>query len=211
MGNPTVELAYAAAAGPLLQNPHNKDLFATAASILKEQDGAIKVYHGVQHEDKATAYLVSYEHHEKLINNKETYSKLGGSITSLFDFTKGPPTMVHVKPRNEPYKAFEAPVAEIATFTLHEGKSKLELEGVVDGLAKHLGELVKTNSEEASVFYTSWGPLKEKDNVLVLFIGWTSVEAHWDLVKSDQGSGEFITKIKALADASIVHVPLILD
>ncbi|KAI0692999.1 hypothetical protein C8T65DRAFT_668861 [Cerioporus squamosus] len=213
---PTVELVHAPASEAILRDPHNKDAaLANTIAILKAQDGMIKLYHGVQHEDKATAYLLvvweSYEHHEKLINDAETYPKLTGGITSLFDLAKGPLTMVHVNSTSEPYKAFEAPVAEIATFTLHEGKSKSELEELVDSLAKHLAEVVRTKAEEASVFHASWGPVREKDNVLVLFIGWTSVAAHWDVVKGDAGSGEFIGKLRAIADVSVIHVPLDLD
>lgn len=118
----------------------------------------------------------SYEHHKKLMDDTVTYPKLGNAITSMFDLTKGPLTMVHVNPANEPYKALEAPVSEIATFTLHDGQAKSELEGIVDKLVKHIEDVAKTKGETGSVVYTSWGPIREKDNVLVLFISWPSVE-----------------------------------
>ena len=110
------------------------------------------------------------------MNDAVTYPKLISAVTSMFDLSSGPLTMFHVKPTNEPYKAFEAPVTEIATFTLREGQSKPELEGLVDKLVKHLEEVAKPKSEIASVLHTSWGPVREKDNVLVLFISWPSVE-----------------------------------
>lgn len=168
----------------------------------------------------------SYEHHEKLMNDKATYPKLTGSVEAVFDKSKGPTTMLHVNTTNEPYKAFEAPVVEIALFTLHEGKSKSELEGLV----KTLADAVNTKAGTDGVFHASWGLVREKENVVALFIGWTSVDvcslsvsirhpilisacrtqAHWDLVKSDPGAIEIIGKCKAISDIAMAHVPLAL-
>lgn len=156
-----------------------------------------RIYYGVQHEDKATAYHLigrlfpvrsyfpitygfcssvweSYEHHEKLMNDATTYPKLTGSVAAVFDKSKGPITMLHIKTTDEPYKALEAPVVEIATFTLHEGKSDLKSE--LEGYVKTLADAVNTKTEADGVFHASWGPVREKDNAFVLFIGWASVD-----------------------------------
>ncbi|KAI0692998.1 hypothetical protein C8T65DRAFT_586152 [Cerioporus squamosus] len=210
MGNPTVELVYAPAMELVRQDPHNRDVVAAPFSVLKAQDGLIKIYYGVQHEDKATAYHIivweSYEHHKKLMDDTTTYPKLTGSVASVFDKSKGPVTMLHINTTNEPYKAFEAPVVEIATFTLQEGQSKSELEAHV----KTLVDAVNTKTEADGVFHASWGPVRENDNAFVVFIGWTTVDAHWGLVKNDPGAIDLIGKCKAIADVAVVHVPLAL-
>ncbi|RPD59179.1 hypothetical protein L226DRAFT_614020 [Lentinus tigrinus ALCF2SS1-7] len=210
MGNPTVELVYAPATELVRNDPHNKDVVATPFSVLKAQDGLIKIYYGVQHEDKATAYHVmvweSYEHHEKLMNDTATYPKLTGSVESVFDKSKGSVTMQHINTTDEPYKAFEAPVVEIATFTLHEGQSKSELEG----LMKNLADGMNAKTEADGVLHASWGPIRENDNAFILFIGWTTVDAHWAFVKSDPGAIDTIAKCKAISDIALVHVPLAL-
>ncbi|TFK86249.1 hypothetical protein K466DRAFT_600476 [Polyporus arcularius HHB13444] len=211
MGNPTVELVYGPATELVRQDPHNKDVVATPFSVLKAQEGLIKIYYGVQHEDKVTAYHVivweSYEHHKKLMDDTTTYPKLTGSVESVFDKSKGPVTMLHVDTTNEPYKAFEAPVVEIATFTLREGQSKSELEGLV----KTLADAINANEPGTNgAFHASWGPAREKDNAFVLFIGWSSVDAHWNLVKSDPGAIALIGRCRAISDVEVVHVPLAL-
>ncbi|RPD59180.1 hypothetical protein L226DRAFT_536186 [Lentinus tigrinus ALCF2SS1-7] len=212
MGNPTVEFAYAPATEIMRQDPHNEGALAETISILKAQDGVIKIYNGLQHEDKATTYLLvvweSYEHHEKLMKDEVTYPILGSALSSVLDLSKI--SLLHVKPTNEPYKAFEAPVLEIVTYTLHDGQSKTKLEGLVDKLANHLTNTAKSSTEVANVFHTSWGPTREKDNVLVLFIGWPSIEAHLDLVKNDPGAIDIIGQCKAISDVDVIHVPLAL-
>ena len=111
------------------------------------------------------------EDHQRLMDNKELYPVLGKATASWFK-PDGPPTMLHVRPTSEPYKAFEAPVTEIAWFTLKEGQSKSELEQLVDTLDKAIGAA----GEAKGVYSPAWGPTVEKDNVLGLFIGWSSVQ-----------------------------------
>ncbi|KAI0770233.1 hypothetical protein C8Q74DRAFT_883950 [Fomes fomentarius] len=179
---PVIEIVFAPASDAQRNSPHDVEIGNTTFSILREQEGLVKIYHGLQHEDKRTCYHLiaweSLEHHERMVSNAATYSTLRRSITSIFDTSAGELQIFHVKPTTEPYKAFEAPVLEIATFTLNEGKSKPALESLVQELANAvLGGL--------GVVDASSGAIVEKPDAVALFIGWTTVEAHRELVQSD--------------------------
>ena len=100
------------------------------------------------------------------MENKTEYPVLNRATGSFF---AGKVQMIHVKTQNEPYKAFGAPTLEIATFTLKDGESMSALESLIR-------ELVDAVSGGAGVVDATWGPVEEKPNALVLFIGWTSVE-----------------------------------
>ncbi|KAI0654789.1 hypothetical protein C8Q70DRAFT_925142 [Cubamyces menziesii] len=206
MSLPTIEVVWKEATEAFRANPKDRSLVKESFDILSAQQGQLQKYFGVKHEDNATAYgIISWatmEDHQRLMDNKELYPVLGKATASWFK-PDGPPTMLHVRPTSEPYKAFEAPVTEIAWFTLKEGQSKSELEQLVDTLAKAIGAA----GEAKGVYSPAWGPTVEKDNVLGLFIGWSSVQTHWDFVTSDKASADLIAKIKTIADVDLVHIP----
>ena len=161
-----------------------------------------------------------------MVSNQTVYARLRETITSIFDTSAAALQVIHIKPTSEPYKALEAPVLEIATFTLNEGESKPALENSVQELAN--GAIGR-----AGVIDASWGPIVEKPNAVALFIGWTTVEvhlsvhrtltlscivmfgtdvrlaqAHWDLVHGDPELADLIGKCAAISTIELVHVPL---
>ena len=108
--------------------------------------------------------------HQKLINDKEAYPKLGKAISAIFDVPKL--KVVHILTTSDPSPALSAPVTELVMITLHEGASKSELESLVS----QLGEAMAAAPASAGVFKLCWGPLAEKENVLGMVIGWENVE-----------------------------------
>lgn len=101
------------------------------------------------------------------MNDKETYPKLTAAIQGMLNLSGL--KMFHVAVTGDPFPALNAPVTELATVTLQEGKSKEELEAV-------LGELSKAIAAAPVAVSPVWGPLVEKENTWALFIGWTTVE-----------------------------------
>ncbi|KAI0350210.1 hypothetical protein OH77DRAFT_1514494 [Trametes cingulata] len=207
MALPTIEVVHKRATEAFRANPKDASLVKDAFDILSAQKGQLQKYYGLEHEDKETAYAViaweELEDHYRLMKDAETYPRLGAATSTFFDSTQpGKETMLHVRPTSEPYKAFEAPVTEIAHFTLKEGKSKSELEELVDTLAK----AVNAAGDSEGAVYAAWGPTVEKDNLVVLFIGWTSVEAHWNAVQNNKTLSDLVSKGKSLADIQLVHV-----
>ncbi|KAI0373280.1 hypothetical protein BV20DRAFT_963120 [Pilatotrama ljubarskyi] len=207
MSLPTLEIVHKRATEAFRANPKDASLVKPAFDILSAQKGQLQKYYGVEHEDKETAYAViaweELEDHYKLMNDKETYPRLREATKGFFDASQpGKEAMLHVRPTSEPYKAFEAPVTEIAYFTAKEGKSKSEIEELVDALAKAMNAA----GQSEGVFHAAWGPSVEKDNVVVLFIGWTNVEAHWNAVQTNKTLSEIVAKCRATADVHLIHV-----
>lgn len=107
------------------------------------------------------------------MKDAETYPRLGAAVSSFFDpNAPAGETMIHVRPTSEPFKAFEAPTTEIALFTLNEGVDKGEAEQLVDAVTKAMNAAGSADG----VVHAAWGPTVEKDDVIALFIGWTSVD-----------------------------------
>lgn len=164
------------------------------------------------------------EHHQKLIAEKDTYTVLGQHCSRIFSDVSTI-KIIHIRPNSEPYKAFESPVTEIALFTVHEGESKEKVGELVNTLSKAIDAL----GANVGAFGSAWGPVVENDNMLGLFIGWTSVEvlcllnspavgcrnancpifqAHQKAVTSDQRAVDLIANIRKLADVAVLHVKL---
>ena len=104
------------------------------------------------------------------MNDTEVYPKLVKAIQDILD----PSTlkMMHVACTSDPFPALNAPVTELATFALQEGKSKAALEVLVQELSVAIGAAPKG----AGAISPVWGPIVERENDLGLFIGWTSVD-----------------------------------
>ncbi|CDO68872.1 hypothetical protein BN946_scf185000.g15 [Trametes cinnabarina] len=206
MSLPTIEVVWKQATEAFRADPKNREHVKSAFDILSAQKGQLQKYFGVQHEDRATAYAIiawaELDDHYKLMNDAETYPRLGEATKSFFE-PSSPSNMVHVRPTAEPFKAFEAPVTEIAWFTLKEGHSKSDLEQQVDALTK----TILAGGPANGVVSGAWGPTVEKDSVIGLFLGWTSVEAHWNAVK-DKTIGDMIAKIQTIASVEVIHIPL---
>ncbi|OSC96598.1 hypothetical protein PYCCODRAFT_1440928 [Trametes coccinea BRFM310] len=206
MSIPTIEVVWKRATDAFCANPKDAELVKPAFDILSAQKGQLQKYFGIQHEDQATAYAViawqELEDHLRLMNDKETYPRLGEATKTFFD-PSASQSMVHVRPLSEPFKAFEAPVTEIAWFTLKDGQSKNDLEQRVDALMK----AILAGGPSNGVVSGAWGPTVEKDSLIGLFLGWQSVEAHWEAVK-DKTISDMIAQIQTIASVDLIHIPL---
>ncbi|KAH8077741.1 hypothetical protein BXZ70DRAFT_694967 [Cristinia sonorae] len=172
-----------------------------ALEIISKAKGARNIYHGLQYEDKATAYLViiwdSLEDHHALLSDKDIYPKImEGFATSI----GGPHNLVHVafKPLVAPIAHLTAPISEFAVQTLKEGKTNADLEGFVWNPA------VTGDGSQVVV-----GKVVEKEDQYVLLKGWESYEAHQNARNgNDENVKKFITYLHTVVDTSVAHVPL---
>ncbi|KAI0713521.1 hypothetical protein C8Q76DRAFT_463749 [Earliella scabrosa] len=212
MSPPTVEIAFGPAAELARTTPHAqevKDKFAP----LKAAEGLINIHFGLQHEDQKTAYLFaaweSLEAHQRVTADVESFTKFVAGVGTLFDPSQGPPQMFHVKVAHEPYTAFSAPVLDFATFTLlePEKESRATLEGYME-------EIVRTAPRTPEAVGTTWGPVVEKPDTVALFIGWSGVEAHYEVTKTvgetNPELAAVVAKCLAIARMEAVHIPLAL-
>ncbi|PIL30552.1 hypothetical protein GSI_07252 [Ganoderma sinense ZZ0214-1] len=222
MALPTVEFVIAPSTEAFRANPRDAALTEPILEIMKTCEGMIRLAHlrpliyvafafssttfGLQHEDKTSAYCAVVWHslgdHKALMNDSVKHMKVGEALQAILDPMAI--TMFHCAFNSEPYKALQAPVTEIITITLHEGESKDTLEELVEELA-HAANI---SPPESGAVSAAWGPSTEKDDVFFLMIGWTSVEAHYTLVKAWPEVLAIIERIKAIATVEVKHVAL---
>ncbi|RPD59183.1 hypothetical protein L226DRAFT_510337 [Lentinus tigrinus ALCF2SS1-7] len=206
MSLPVVEVICAPATEAFRANPRSLPLVAPTFDILKKVDGQIRSYYGLQHEDSSLAYtLVAWEslgHHHELMNDEVAYPPLVDVIQKIIDPFKL--KMFHCAFTSEPYKALQAPVTELATFTLNPGQSKDALEGLVEDLSQAMNAAPR----DSGVVHAAWGPTIEHDDMVALFVGWTSIEAHWNLVKTDQTIVNLVNNLRNISTIKVVHIPM---
>ncbi|KAI0693002.1 hypothetical protein C8T65DRAFT_668867 [Cerioporus squamosus] len=206
MSLPVVEVICAPATEAFRANPRSLPLVAPTFDILKKVDGQIRSYYGLEHEDSSLAYtLVAWEslgHHHELMIDEVAYPPLVDAIQKIIDPFKL--KMFHCAFTSEPYRALEAPVTELATFTLHAGQSKDAMEGLVDNLSNAMNAAPR----ESGVVHSAWGPTIEHNDMVALFIGWTSVEAHRNFVSTHQATANIINNLRNISTIKVVHIPL---
>ncbi|KAI0806922.1 hypothetical protein C8Q74DRAFT_1362489 [Fomes fomentarius] len=210
MSLPTIEVVSAPAVEALRNSPH--DVGEVEKAAFQEADGVIKIYSGLQHEDKRTYYQFvaweSLEHHQKIIADTHAHDKLKSLVGTIYDLSTEPIKVVHVQPSKDPYKAFGAPVLEWCIFYLNESNSaskekKAELQDLVEVLVGAV-----TGGE--GVVDALWGSVVERPNAVAMLIGWTSVDAHFALVTGIPQFEGLRQKFFDLGGYEVVHIPLAL-
>ncbi|KAG1810379.1 uncharacterized protein HD556DRAFT_1302691 [Suillus plorans] len=144
-----------------------------AFDIVLKADGVHKpVYSGLQIENPATGYIFlnwdSLAHHQAFM----TSSSYGPLLEALKPAIGGPLKMYHVIFNDHP--TFRQPVTEVLLITLKDPSHRAE---VFDILNK-LSDL----TEKKLIF----GPTLEDENAIILVGGWSSVEAHWEMVANPE-------------------------
>ncbi|KAI5118813.1 hypothetical protein M0805_000201 [Coniferiporia weirii] len=173
---------------------HRADQAAALASVLdalRNTPGQIKTYYGLQVEDPNQGYLVvvweSYEH------QRDTYQAALTSALGEFE-------TVHVQLKVDPNLPLSAPVVEFVTIKLREGKTKADISPSLDLL---------TSQETKAIISSTWGPSIEKDDYLVMVVGWESLEAHQEVGKqSTPEVRNTIGQIVELSEIKIKHAKL---
>ncbi len=108
------------------------------------------------------------EHHQKFMSNKAEYQPMLDAITTMFDLPRI--TMLHIKTSIEPYAALEAPVLEVATCSLHPGRTIEELESILNQLV----HLANTDKSPISPVLATSGRIVENDHTMIFLMGWPS-------------------------------------
>jgi len=177
-------------------------VFHPALELIAGRKGALKIWHGLQHEDSSTVYLViaweKLSDHEALIHDKEGYAKLGAALAPV---RSGDLNLFHLsfKPISIPEVHFNAPITEFVLQTLKEGKANADLEAIV------WNKDINTDGAQFIV-----GKVVEKENQYYLLKGWESVEAHQAARSADPepNVAKFIEAVRQLVTPTIAHVKL---
>jgi len=202
MSLPCVEVAVAPANEAYLANPKDKSLVQPALDLLKGSKGLIKIYYGQEAEDAKTVYVYNIweelQDHRNLQADPVQYPILGKHTEQ---FMAAGSSVIHIQPLAEPFKALEAPATELAYMKVIPGVSKETLENRLDGLVKAVNGLPESYGAISAV----WGPTVENDDTLGLIIGWTSVDAHWDAVRTVPDLIQRLKDIREIATISLTH------
>ncbi|KAH9843027.1 uncharacterized protein C8Q71DRAFT_735609 [Rhodofomes roseus] len=202
MSLPCIEVVTVPANEAFIASPKDRSVVQPAFDFLKSNRGLIKIYYGLQTEDptKVHVYPVweNLQDHLNLQADPVQHAILGKHCKQ---FMGGAPEVIHIQPLAEPYKALEAPATELAYITVNAGVSKETLETKLDELAKAVNALPESYGAISAV----WGPTVEKADTLGLIIGWTSVEAHWNTVKTVPEAIQQLKDIREIATISLTH------
>lgn len=112
----------------------------------------------------------SVEKHQQFMNDKVNYGTMLAAVASMVDLSAL--TMWHIRTTSEPFVALEAPVTEITTFTIHDGGSPASLEPLVQEIVQALNAAPKS----IGIVDATFGRIFEADNIVVLIVGWSTVE-----------------------------------
>jgi len=205
MALPCIEVADAPANEAFLSNPKDVSIVKPALDILTASKGIIKVYYGLQTEDRKHVYVYNVwedlQDHKNLQADPVVYPELGKQCAK---FGTRNADVIHIQPTSEPYKALSSPATELAYITVKPGQSKEKVESKVAELVNAASSLPEKWGGLAAV----WGPTVEKSDTIGLIIGWTSVEAHWTAVKSVPELIKLLGEIREIADISLTHAEL---
>ncbi|KAI1784059.1 hypothetical protein LXA43DRAFT_1044325 [Ganoderma leucocontextum] len=169
---PITELVFGPAPQSFQTNPADPTLVKPSYDRILKQQGSIKAYYGVKSEDSTIAYgfyvWETLEHHQKFMSNKAEYQPMLDAITVMFDLARI--TIMHIKTSIEPYAALEAPVLEVATCSLHPGRTIDELESVLNQLV----DLANADKSPISPVLATSGRIVENDHTVIFLVGWPS-------------------------------------
>ncbi|TBU28993.1 hypothetical protein BD311DRAFT_796794 [Dichomitus squalens] len=199
---PIVELVFGPTPEAFQANPADPALVKPAYDGILKQDGAIKAYYGLKSEDSSIAYgfyvWESLEHHQKFMNNKAEYQPVLDAVSVMFDLSRL--TMVHIKTSVEPYAALEAPLLEVATCTLHPGRSIEELESVLNKLV----DIANTDKSPISPVLATSGRVVENEHTMMFLVGWPSDQAHAQWFETTPRAAELSDQLHQIAELDTI-------
>jgi len=172
--------------------------------ILKKTPGFLSVHAGTESQDPSYwyAFIVweSVQRHQALIDNKDVYPQL---MESLLKGASEIAYMFHAGfDLNGPDAALNAPITEIAVWTLKEGTDKKKFSETLNSL------ITRAASKEGKVYPGGWGPVVEDEKKFAILLGWNSLEEFKAIVGADEKIQELIGELRELADIDLKHVVL---
>jgi len=194
---PVIEITTIALSEAFLADP---SILTPALNFLVNVDGCLGLYHGIPEEDEKTIFLFivweTFEHHKALLDHPN-YPSIIGCDPSV---GTGGVTIKHVEFLQDPIPALIAPVTEIFTMTLKEGKTKEDLYEVLS----KIGAKMAVDAPYPSAL----GEIREEPGKgYALVLGWNSSKEHYDLVGQDSYKAHIQTLFDTV-DFKMFHAAL---
>ncbi|EKM54096.1 uncharacterized protein PHACADRAFT_174597 [Phanerochaete carnosa HHB-10118-sp] len=198
---PAVEVAIFTASEAYKKDP---TVILPALKLLQSISGCVSIWHGLQIQDSSLLYLVIFwetlDHHLVYMNDKEEYPKLGIAMQPAIEKLLG---LYHVRFPIDIQPALDAPVTEIAQWTVSEGADLSAFQEKVKALinAAHAGA-------PNEVFLGGLGEVVEGERKLSVVLGWHSLERFGAAIQSNQTCLDLITELRKLGESELKHANL---
>ncbi|KZT11600.1 uncharacterized protein LAESUDRAFT_711057 [Laetiporus sulphureus 93-53] len=173
MSLPCIELAETPSTEAFLANPKDKSLVQPALDLLKNSKGIVKIYYGLQSEERKHFYLYNaIADCSHLIAPPAVWERLQDHENLQADahclkVMAGAPDPIHIQPTAEPYKVLGAPATELALITAKPGVSQT----TIGEKTNELVAIANALPAEWGVISAVWGPIVEKDDAIAMIIG----------------------------------------
>ncbi|KAF8198683.1 hypothetical protein K438DRAFT_1966647 [Mycena galopus ATCC 62051] len=179
-------------------------ILSTPSGIVKSAPGYVSSFHGLQIDDGKTGYFItvwqSAEHYTSFVRG----TAHADFLTALKPAAVDEPEIHHVHAGGiNPSTALSAPATELVLFTLKSGVTFTEISPLFDELGRGL--------DGASGAHPPclWAPSKDSGNQVLVFVGWDTVEAHWEAVKEGTSLHAVIQRLLEKSDFVLGHVHLV--
>ncbi|KAK7039883.1 hypothetical protein R3P38DRAFT_3391249 [Favolaschia claudopus] len=185
------------------------NVFNAALQILKKAPGFIGSFHGLQIDDGKTGYFItvwsSPEHFSSFAQPTSfpAYTQFLDTLKPYAVNGKLETHHVYTPDTIDPHTALRAPITELVLFKFKPGVTLAQIGPLYDELGVGLD---RAKGSHPPCF---WAVSKEsnEDEVLV-FVGWDTVEEHWDAVKEGTELHAVIQKLLEKSSFVLGHAKL---
>ncbi|PPQ64088.1 hypothetical protein CVT24_008901 [Panaeolus cyanescens] len=205
MSNPIVEFVSWAATPAYVADP---TLLQPVIDIIKNSDGNLGIFTGLVEEDNSTLYMAivwqSFEHHQKLMDDKITYGKLFEALAPVSLHAGSDIQMHHVEFGGaNVVPAFTSGTTEYTIVTLKEGKTNADLLPVINNLIEMFKE------DDSATYPGVAGPVKEDPRTYVLALGWKNSQLHMAAAVNPAYQPTFAAFREVVDFKRMVHIKLV--
>ncbi|KAJ7727583.1 hypothetical protein B0H16DRAFT_1590290 [Mycena metata] len=181
----------------------SSDVLKTTVSIAKETTGYISSFHGVQVENNKIGYFISVWKSSEAYTSFVQGNDYAEFLASLKSAASAPSEVKthYVDVAVEAETALLAPVTELVHFTM---KADVPVEDSYDLFAELARGLDQAPGGHPPAY---WGRTGDSNEVQV-YVGWDTVETHWDAVKEGTDLHGVIQKLLGMSDFVLGHTRL---
>ncbi|KAJ7822210.1 hypothetical protein B0H14DRAFT_3470968 [Mycena olivaceomarginata] len=182
---------------------HN--IFKSATDIVNTSAGYMSSFYGLQIEDKKTGYFVTVWQSSVPFNAFAEGTTYTNFMNTLQQAASGDLESHYVDVNTvDPCIPLSAPVTEFVIFTMKEGIQSSDTYDLFERLTRGL------DTSEGAHPPSYWGSSRNRaGNHILVYVGWDTVEAHWEAVKEGTELHGVVQDLLKQADVHIGHAQLV--
>ncbi|KAJ6522407.1 hypothetical protein B0H19DRAFT_1202957 [Mycena capillaripes] len=181
------------------------NIFKAATDIVKTSGGYISSFHGLQIEDKKTGYFVTVWQSSVPFNAFAEGTTYTNFMNTLQRAASGDVESHYVDVNAaDPSIPLSAPVTEFVKFTVKKGIQSGDTYDLFERLTRGLDAAGGAHPP------SYWGSSRNSPgNHILVYVGWDTVEAHWEAVKEGTELHGIVQELLKQADVHIGHALLV--